>query len=284
MGLLEDSLVPRTVLSTRTENEIAEARAALPSPLPSPLHYDSWGDITFNSRTMFMAAGLDALSPDEARELMAVFPDNSLRDWNHALTALVLPTAEERVAFARRTGAGTTDHSGKDPKAGAKFKLFKKKAGYTKGSEYIADNSLLIGEAVTDNKGRMKFTGLDAGKYVLVETQAPQGYAKNDTPVDVNISATLNADGTLKSYSISIAGKITETYTAVYNSQKEVTKVDKTGEVGEFNNYKLGTLPSTGGIGTYLFYIVGAVLVVLAGSMLVRHRKKDRTHHDENSH
>ena len=175
-------------------------------------------------------------------------------------------------------------HSGKDPKAGAKFKLFKKKAGYTKGSEYIADNSLLIGEAVTDNKGRMKFTGLDAGKYVLVETQAPQGYAKNDTPVDVNISATLNADGTLKSYSISIAGKITETYTVVYNSQKEVTRVDKTGEVGEFNNYKLGTLPSTGGIGTYLFYIVGAVLVVLAGSMLVRHRKKDRTHHDENSH
>ena len=97
----------------------------------------------------------------------------------------------------------------------------------------------------------MKFTGLDAGKYVLVEIQAPQGYAKNDTPVEVNISATLNADGTLKSYSISIAGKITETYTAVYNSQKEVTKVDKTGEVGEFNNYKLGTLPSTGGIGTY---------------------------------
>ena len=78
--------------------------------------------------------------------------------------------------------------------------------------------------------------------------------------------------------------KIIEIYTAVYNSQKEVTKVDKTGEVGEFNNYKLGTLPSTGGIGTYLFYIVGAVLVVLAGSMLVRHRKKDRTHHDENSH
>ena len=109
MGLLEDSLVLHTVLSTRTENEIAEARAALPSPLPSPLHYDSWGDITFGDSTIFMAAGLDALSPDEARELMDAFPDNSLRDWNHALTALVLPTAEERVAFARRTGAGTTD-------------------------------------------------------------------------------------------------------------------------------------------------------------------------------
>ena len=107
MGLLEDSLVLRAVLSTRTENETAEARAAL----PSPLHHDSdsWGDITFNNHTMFMAAGLDALSPDEARELMDAFPDNSLRDWNYALKALVLPTAEERVAFARRTGAGTTD-------------------------------------------------------------------------------------------------------------------------------------------------------------------------------
>ena len=109
MGLLEDSLVLRAVLSTRTENEIAEARTLLPSPLPSPLGYSLGGDITFGDSTIFMAAGLDALSPDEARELMAVFPDNSLRDWNHALTALVLPTAEERVAFARRTGAGTTD-------------------------------------------------------------------------------------------------------------------------------------------------------------------------------
>lgn len=109
MGLLEDSLVLRAVLSTRTENEIAEARALLPSPLPSPLGYSLGGDITFGDSTIFMAAGLDALSPDEARELMDVFPDNSLRDWKHALTALVLPTAEERVAFARRTGAGTTD-------------------------------------------------------------------------------------------------------------------------------------------------------------------------------
>jgi len=104
-----ETLILRAIMSTRTENEIAEARALLPSPLPSPLGYRPWGDITFDNPTIFMAAGLDALSPDEARELMAVFPDNSLRDWNHALTALVLPTAEERVAFARRTGAGTTD-------------------------------------------------------------------------------------------------------------------------------------------------------------------------------
>ena len=103
-----ETLILRAIMSTRTENEIAEARALLPSPLPSPLGYRPWGDITFDNPTIFMAAGLDALSPDEARELMAVFPDNSLRNRDHALTALVLPTAEERVAFARRTGAETS--------------------------------------------------------------------------------------------------------------------------------------------------------------------------------
>jgi len=96
-------LALRAVLSTRTENEILEARAALPSPLPAPLSQGIHQDLT-----IFRAAMLNALSPDEAREVMSTVPTNSLRERSGAaLTALVLPTAEERVAFARRTGAKT---------------------------------------------------------------------------------------------------------------------------------------------------------------------------------
>jgi len=96
-------LALRAVLSTRTENEILEARAALPSPLPAPLSQGIHQDLT-----IFRAAMLNALSPDEAREVMSTVPTNSLRERSGAaLTALVLPTAEERVAFARRKGAKT---------------------------------------------------------------------------------------------------------------------------------------------------------------------------------
>lgn len=122
------------------------------------------------------------------------------------------------------------------------------------------------------------FTGLDAGTYTLVETQAPEGYVVDTTVHTVVISATYNTDGTLASYTITIDGKTTSTYTATYNTEGEITEIEGTQDTLTIENTEMPNLPSTGGIGTTLFYVFGALLVIAAGVLLItrkRMRKQD---------
>jgi LPXTG-motif cell wall-anchored protein len=84
----------------------------------------------------------------------------------------------------------------------------------------------------------------------------------------------------LESYKITIGDAVTATYT-ITNS-KDVTKatsdegdtvVGIDASSGKIKNTKGVELPSTGGIGTTLFYIIGAILVVGAGILLVTRRR-----------
>ena len=147
------------------------------------------------------------------------------------------------------------------PLAGAVFGLFKK-----------SDNSK-IGEVTTDSAGLIKFTKLDAGEYYLQELQAPTGYTTDSTKIDVVIAANLNADGTLASYTVTIAGKNTTTYTASY-AGTEITVTDDT-NTSLFNNYKAGLLPSTGGSGIYFYIATGIILILIAIALYVHNRRKE---------
>ena len=180
------------------------------------------------------------------------------------------------------TSAETTSSAGK--KAGAKFRLYKKDASLTTAADYKNHESTLLvkrgldasdniaDESETKADGKIRFRGIDAGEYVLVETQAPEGYAKNETLVPVKISAELDAEGNLKSYTVTINGVEAGKYVATYENDVVKTTTGTYNPL-HFNNYKLGTLPSTGGIGTYLFYIVGAALLSLAVAMMVKKTK-----------
>ena len=82
----------------------------------------------------------------------------------------------------------------------------------------------------------------------------------------------------MASYSVVIDGTATSTYTATYDNGT-ITKVVYPGddETTKIKNTKITGLPSTGGIGTYVFTIGGAALMVIAIFMIVAGKRNRRT-------
>ncbi|MCI8648376.1 MAG: isopeptide-forming domain-containing fimbrial protein [Firmicutes bacterium] len=150
-----------------------------------------------------------------------------------------------------------------NPLAGAKFALYKADNDFVKGEQ--------VGSTDSAEDGRLAFTGLDAGKYVLQETEAPEGYSLNDREIPVEITAVYNPDGTLKSYSIQVDKKNTSTYEATYDGGLTIKKTEVPTDI---QNTKLGALPSTGGIGTIIFTVGGCLIMVVAAALYFANRRK----------
>lgn len=127
--------------------------------------------------------------------------------------------------------------------------------------------------ATSDENGMLSFTGLDAGTYTLVETVAPDGYSINSDEHTVEISATFNDDGTLASYTITIDEEATSTYSATYSGTAETITKDFTAT--GITNTKLVSLPSTGGIGTTIFTVLGCLLMIAAAALYFKSRRKE---------
>lgn len=142
------------------------------------------------------------------------------------------------------------------PLKGAGFTLYKKNAS----GPYEAVGSELKGKDMTT----FTWSGLDDGDYKLVETTTPSGY--NTIPdIEFTISAG-HVDGDIP-YLNTLSGNVTSgtaTFTAVVNDGSLSTDV--------VNNS--GTqLPSTGGMGTTIFYVLGSVLVIGAAVLLVTKKR-----------
>ena len=103
-----------------------------------------------------------------------------------------------------------------------------------------------VTKVITPNTGKFKIEGLDAGTYYLTETKQPAGYNKLKDPVTVVISE---------------EGNITVGTSTTHIAEVEVE--NKTGSI----------LPSTGGSGTTLIYILGAVLVLGSGVALITRKR-----------
>ena len=107
----------------------------------------------------------------------------------------------------------------------------------------------------TDATGAAKFQGLDSGVYKLEEIAAPAGYNLLKEDVTVTITATYGDDGQITSSSA----------TSTNNGQYQQTQ--------KVENKAGLTLPSTGGIGTTIFYVLGSILVLGAGILLVTKKR-----------
>lgn len=156
--------------------------------------------------------------------------------------------------------------TGVSPLAGAEFTLTGTGPNNTDETELTA---------TSDSDGRIFFNNLEVGTYTLKETKAPAGYVKDSSEHTVVISAEYNDDTTLKSYTITIDGEATSTYTATTSSDNVTTYEAPEGGNDSFpiNNKKGAELPTTGGMGTTIFYIVGAILVIGGGILLISRRR-----------
>ena len=143
------------------------------------------------------------------------------------------------------------------PLTGAEFTLEK----YIKKT----DTWKAITVAKSDDGTTFTFSGLDDGDYRLTETKTPAGYNTID-PIEFTITAThgINKEHN-KVELISLAGGDT-TIEFTPNITDGSLSADVVNQAGS-------TLPETGGMGTTLLYIIGAILVVGAGVLLVARRR-----------
>ena len=181
-----------------------------------------------------------------------------------------------------KMGVNKVDKSG-NALTGAKFVL--SKSGTLKVADLKCDETGtptvttdLIGLVkVSDSVYRVALTGetnivyaIDAGQpvikglddnvtYYLYETKAPAGYNLLSEPVSFKITAQYNADG---------SALATGSPTVTVGSGEPSTTL-----TANVVNQSGAELPSTGGIGTTIFYVLGGLLVVGAGVLLVTRKR-----------
>ena len=146
----------------------------------------------------------------------------------------------------------------------------------TKSTDANGNNVLTINEWVSGennatkvtspSNGHIIFKGLDNAIYHLRETAAPNTFNKLEEDVRVNVQAVINQDNrTVASISVNQGGG---------------ASVDGDADKGTVNttvvNQPGQTLPSTGGIGTTIFYVVGGILVAGAAVLLITRKRMEQ--------
>lgn len=141
------------------------------------------------------------------------------------------------------------------PLTGAEFTLYKK-------IKDAVDKEITAVKA--DSGTQFTFKGLDDGNYVLKETKTPDGY---NTAADIEF--TITADHT-----VTWNGETRTTILTSLSGGKLGTGEVHTGTITTpVENKKGNTLPSTGGIGTTIFYVIGGILMVGAAVLLITKKR-----------
>lgn len=148
-----------------------------------------------------------------------------------------IPLAKAVFRLHRDTESGTLVNFVKSDPAGT-YKVCTK--------DDSAGGHVHLTELSTEIDGNLHLEGLDSGVYYLEETKAPDGYNKLKDPIKI----TIGSNGEIEH----------ETFTC---NDLTVKIENKSGS----------ELPSTGGIGTAVFYILGTVLIAAAVVLIVTKRK-----------
>lgn len=189
---------------------------------------------------------------------------------------------DTNIVFTYKTVFNKVDEGGK-PLTGADFTLYKwvKNAEGTETYKTEKGNwvdvttlgttnhpsknvSGLTNDKGTAENAKFTFSGIDDGYYKLVESTTPTGYnTLEDQYFEITATHDLESDDP----------KLTA-LTGADGAQFTMTPVLPQAELdADITNRQGSTLPSTGGIGTTLFYIGGGILVLAAVILLVTKRR-----------
>ncbi len=127
----------------------------------------------------------------------------------------------------------------------------------TQWSETVPATALVSGD-----DGTFVIQGLDGIAYHLEEHKAPDGYNKMDDSVLVAMATTISGQ---ELTALSCTADGTRSVGTVANGLVEVS----------INNTSGATLPATGGMGTTVFYIAGAALLLGAAVILIAGKRKE---------
>ena len=130
------------------------------------------------------------------------------------------------------------------------------------------DDTILTSSAVTETGGNYTggtfiVKGLDSLTYSLEEVKAPSGYNQMKQPVKFSISMTMSGSD------------LASLFATVDSNNVNGTVNDAMIGVAPIYNTPGSSLPTTGGIGTTIFYIVGGVLVLGAGAAFVMKKRNE---------
>lgn len=193
------------------------------------------------------------------------------------------------------------------PLEGAVFKLYTADGDGNITDTVYTSKGHTYDNIQSDEYGKITIEGLDAGTYYLVEDKAPSGYIRSTESVKVEIVPHFSEEletvteyyqngtwsfekpesGEYKTATYDI--QLLDSYEVLFNDAQianyvfdhEGTTEIKVSDEGiveiptSINNTKGVELPATGGIGTTIFYVIGAILVLGAGILLVTRRRMD---------
>ena len=157
-----------------------------------------------------------------------------------------------------------------DKLAGAKFSLYTSAEDAKNGKNpikvsgsngnYVVDSTSTTTEfesveEITRAGYNLHVNGLAEGTYYLVETQAPAGYNKLTAPIKIEI--TKSADTEVNNWTISKDGTV------------------ETDKIIDIENSTGSLLPSTGGMGTIIFAVIAAILVLGVAVSFIRDKRKN---------
>ena len=222
---------------------------------------------TITDTTYHYTFGIDALVNAEESE----YGEEHDRTETHELNKVT--DKEGNTSYVETTSVTYTDKTTTTQKSekalgGATFTLYSDE-----------ECTQALSTAQSDSNGHISFTGLDEGTYYMKETAAPSGYTINDTIYKIVIKATLNSEGIMTSYTVTTTKKVGENWEAAGSAEYSCAAPEVNQTTGEVTYTKISktitpvsivdtpnpALPSTGGMGVYLFTIIGvAVMAVMA--------------------
>lgn len=171
-------------------------------------------------------------------------------------------------------GEATTDTPLKD----VKFDLYRVNDGKAPATgEKVTEawlketgNATYIDSKMTGDDGKLSFNGLDNATYYLVETKTKAGYnlLKEPYKAELNLTAKITKETTTK-----ITGE-GETKTVTTEKTIKTTNYPTSSFSVTVKNSKGFTLPTTGGIGTFVFTFAGIAMMAAAVILLITGKKK----------